>query len=119
MATSSRPRAPATIADGAACRNVPVLGLQPAPKGYSTMGRGRKRRRQAQPIRGRGDRPVPIIGLREDLHLQPIVRRLQQVEEDFINYTDHQRIERVWGAISTELTDVGVPVPTLEIGNFV
>jgi hypothetical protein len=61
---------------------------------------------------------VPIIGLREDQHLQPIVRRLAQVEEDFMNYTDHQRIERVWGAISAELTDLGVPLPTLEIGNF-
>lgn len=58
------------------------------------------------------------IGLREDAHLQPIVRRLEQVEEDFMNYTDTQRVERVWDAVSTELTTLGVPLPTLETGNF-
>ena len=61
---------------------------------------------------------MPIIGLREDAHLQPIVRRLEQVEEDFINYTDAQRIERVTDAVTTELGRIAVPVPQLQIGVF-
>jgi hypothetical protein len=56
---------------------------------------------------------LPIIGLREDAHLQPIVRRLEQVEEDFMNYTDARRIERVTDAVTIELGRIAVPVPTL------
>jgi hypothetical protein len=59
-----------------------------------------------------------VLGLREDQHLQPIVRRLEQVEEDFMNYTDQQRIERICDAVTTELIRIAVPLPRLEVGNF-
>lgn len=57
-------------------------------------------------------------GLREDAHLQPIVARLREVEEDFMNYTDSQRAQRICAAVTAELTALAVPVPTLEIGNY-
>jgi hypothetical protein len=61
---------------------------------------------------------MPVSGLREDHHLQPIVQALRDVEEDFMNYTDAQRIERVWAAVAAQLTALGVPLPRLEIGVY-
>jgi hypothetical protein len=61
---------------------------------------------------------MPVIGLREDRCLQPIVQAMRDVEDDFMNYTDAQRIERVWAAVSTQLTGLGVPAPRLEVGIY-
>jgi hypothetical protein len=61
---------------------------------------------------------MPETGLRQDLCLQRIVVRLRDVEEDFINYTDNQRVNRVCDAVTGELGTLGVPLPTLEIGAF-
>lgn len=61
---------------------------------------------------------MPITGLREDRFLQPIVQRLRDVEEDFMNYTDAQRVEQIWNAVGAQLTALAVPLPRLEIGVY-
>src|SRR6185369_16591463 len=65
-----------------------------------------------------GGDAMPVIGLREDAHLQPIVHTMRDVEDDFMNYTDAQRIERIWAAVSMQLTAIGVPLPGLQVGVY-